>query len=515
MSRMRLSMKKLKEVYRLKFELQFSNRQAADSVKISPSTVSDYVSLFKATGHSWADVSSLNDYELEKLIFRHPESVVSLRPQPDWAAIRTQMQRKGVTLRLLWDEYKSEQPDGLGYSQFARLYRDYAKTLSPVMRFEHKAGEKTFVDYAGMTMQWIEKITGEVHTAQIFVGCLGGSSLIYAEATKSQQLLDWIESHIRMFEAFGGVSEILVPDNLKSGVIKAHLYDPDINQTYCDFAQHYNTAVFPTRAASPRDKAKAENAVLCVERRIIAACRNQTFYSLHEINEAIKIKLKSLNDKPMQRIELSRQEQFDNIEKETLKPLPQTRYELCDWKTVKVHPDYHVCINKHFYSVPHGLIGKKLEACISKSRVDLLFESVRVATHVRDDTTNRFTTIEEHMPPEHLHYRQEQKDASIERLIFWSEQMGFASKECVKKFFQTRALPQQAIRAVIGLKRLAGIYGKESFEKACEKTIKLNSYRYKIVADILKHELHQQKDRDNQTQTINNPAHFRGADYYK
>lgn len=342
-------MKKLREVFRLKFELGYSNRQIGQSVNISPGTVSEYLSLFKVCGFTWETIAKESDERLEQMIYRHPSSAGALsRPHPDWSEVRMELQKKGVTLLLLWNEYKAQYPDGLGYTQFTKLYRRYAKTLDPVMRFTHKAGEKTFVDYAGLTMEWIEPTTGEIHTAQIFVGCLGGSSLIFAEATASQSLPNWIGSHVRLFETFGGVSEILVPDNLKSGVHKAHRYDPDLNQTYHEMALHYNIAVIPTRIVSPRDKAKAESAVQCVERSIIAPLRHQTFTSLAEINQAIRIKLTELNNKPMQRIGLSRCQQFEQTEKAALKPLPSTRFELQEWRHAKVHIDYHLCVNKHF-----------------------------------------------------------------------------------------------------------------------------------------------------------------------
>lgn len=507
-------MKKLREVFRLKFELGYSNRQIGQSVNISPGTVSEYLNLFKVTGLKWEAIASESDERLEQMIYRHPSSAAGTRPHPDWSEVRVELQKKGVTLLLLWNEYKSQYPDGLGYTQFTKHYRRYAKTLDPVMRFTHKAGEKTFVDYAGLTMEWIEPETGEIHTAQIFVGCLGGSSLIFAEAAATQSLPDWIGSHVRMFEAFGGVSEILVPDNLKSGVTKAHRYDPDLNQTYHEMALHYNVAIIPTRTVSPRDKAKAESAVQCVERAIIAPLRHQTFTSLAEINQAIRIKLTELNNKPMQRIGLSRRQQFEQAEQTALKPLPSTRFELKEWRHAKVHIDYHICVNKHFYSVPYKLIGEKLEVCLSKHRLDIFHHSKRVAVHQRNDRSNQFTTLKEHMPPSHQYYREQEQDASINRLMLWAKNMGPETQATVEQFFKSRAFPQQAIRAVLGLKRLAERYGQGLFEKACQKTRLLNRYRYKTVEDLLKHGLCEEKNSANTT-TITNKAHFRGANYFK
>lgn len=511
--RNRISMKKLREVYRLKFEFSYSNRQIATSVDISAGTVYDYLRLFKVAGLDWSEVKNESDEELEQRIYRHPSTPARMRPQPDWSKIRLELQRKGVTLMLLWSEYKEQYPDGIGYTQFTKCYNRYVKTLDPVMRFIHKAGEKTLVDYAGLTMEWIEPTTSEIHKVQIFVGCLGGSSLIYAEATETQSIYDWLSAHVRMFEAFGGVTEILVPDNLKSGISKAHRYDPDVNRAYHEMALHYNIAVIPARVVRPRDKAQAESAVQAVERHIIAPLRHQTFTSLHELNSAIKTKLNMLNNKPMQRINLSRQEQFETIEKATLKPLPAQRFELQEWKKAKVHMDYHIYVNKHFYSVPHKLIGAYVDVALTQQRIEVFHNGQRVAVHPRDDSPNRFSTLESHMPQKHRAYLDEERDASVERLMNWAKTMGANVYDCVEQFFKTRYFPQQAIRAVLGLKRLSQHYGQEAFDKACQKTLKLHQYRYKTVETILKHRLYEEPKIT--TQIITQSAHVRGATYFQ
>jgi transposase len=506
-------MKKLKEVYRLKFEFNYSNRQIAASVGISAGTVYDYLNLFKVSGLDWSMVKNESDEQLEQRIFRHPSSPTRMRQLPEWSKIRLELQRKGVTLLLLWSEYKEQYPDGVGYTQFTKHYNRYVKTLDPVMRFTHKAGEKTLVDYAGLTMEWIDPGTSEIHKAQIFVGCLGGSSLIYTEATESQSLADWLGSHVRMFEAFGGVTQILVPDNLKSGISKSHRYDPDVNRAYHEMALHYNIAVIPARVIRPRDKAQAESAVQAVERHIIAPLRHQTFTSLHELNKAIKTKLVALNNKPMQRINLSRQEQFEEIEKKALKPLPEQCFELQEWKKAKVHIDYHIYVNKHFYSVPHKLIGTHVDVALTQHRIEVFHNGQRVAVHPRDDSPNRFSTIESHMPEGHRAYLDEQRDASVDRLMSWAKTMGPNAWICVEQFFKTRHFPQQAIRAVLGLKRLSQCYGQEAFDKACQKTVTLHQYRYKTVETILKHRLYEGPEIA--TKTISQSAHVRGAAYFK
>jgi transposase len=516
MSRQRTSMRKLKEVYRLKFELNYSNRVIAQSVNLSASTISDYLRLFQISGLNWSDIAGLENAELENRLYG-PAAVgsYSTRPKPEWEKIHLEMKRKGVTLQLLWREYKTQYPNGLGYTQFAKLYAAFCKTADPVMRFTHKAGEKTFVDYSGLKMEWIDSGTGEIHKAEIFVGCLGASHLIYAEATASQSLPDWIGSHVRMFEFFGGVSEMIVPDNLKSGVTKAHRYDPDINATYTLFAEHYAVAVVPTRIISPRDKAKAESGVQIVERQIIAVLRHRTFTSLAEINNAIAECLHQLNRKPMQRINLSRQEQFEQIEKAALKPLPAYRFELQEWKKAKVHIDYHICINKHFYSVPCQWIGKHVDVCLTKVRVEIFYQSQRIAMHPRNDKPNQFTTLEAHMPPHHRHYHQEQKDASIQYLSEWANQMGEVVAACIAKFFQSRIFPQHAIRAILGLKRLAKQFGNTKFEAACKETMALGRYRYQTVESILKHGLKHNPSAATKQLAAVNADHFRGPNYYQ
>lgn len=505
-------MKKLREVFRLKFEFGYSHRQISDSVGISPATVSVYLDLLKVSGLAWSDILHESDEQIEQRIFRHPAKGSS-RLHPDWAEVRLEFQKKGVTLLLLWNEYRKDNPDGLGYTQFTKYYKRYAKTLDPVMRFVHKAGEKTFVDYAGLTMEWLEPKTSEVRKAQIFVGCLGSSSLIFAEATESQSMPDWIGSHVRMFEAFGGTTKTLIPDNLKSGITKPHRYDPDINPTYHQMALHYNIAVVPARVVRPRDKAKVESAVQIVERSIIAPLRNQTFLSLHELNQAIKAKLFDLNNKPMQRIGLSRKEQYEKVERQALGPLPLDRFELQEWKKAKVHIDYHIYIDKHFYSVPYKLVGNHVDVAISQNRIEIFHQSARVAVHQRDNRPNQFTTLEAHMPSAHVAYLQEERDASIVFLTQWAKKIGPNASLCVEYFFKARHFPQQAIRAVLGLRRLAQQYGTDAFEKACEKANDLHQYRYKTVESILKHRLYEVAAPA--TKTINKLAIFRGPSYFK
>lgn len=418
---------------------------------------------------------------------------------------------------MLWREYKQQHPHGIGYTRFCSLYQNYCKTLDPVMRFIYKAGQKTFVDYSGLKMEWINLVSGEIHPAEIFVGCLGASNLIYVEATASQGLTDWIASHVRMFECFGGVTEMLIPDNLKSGVHKPHRWDPDLNPIYSSFGEHYGIAIIPARVVRPRDKAKVETAVQCVEREIIAPLRHQRFTNLFEINQAIAIKLDVLNNRPMQRIELSRKQQFEQFEKQALRPLPSYRFELQEWKKAKVHVDYHVCVLKHFYSVPYRFIGKRVDVCVTKSRIEVFYQSERIALHQRDNSPHRFTTLAEHMPTKHQRYQQALNDASMTSLLAWAKQIGPNTLACVNKFFEVRVFPQQAIRSILGLKRLAQRFGQERFENACQKTIELHRYRVQTVEAILKNDLDKKAQPEINTPSEKSecPEHFRGPDYYR
>lgn len=489
MSRKRLSMKKLKEVYRLKYELNYSHRVIAESLGISASTVSDYVRLFSISGLCWEKVKSLTPEALEEAVYQPVEFNV-MRPKPDFKKVHLELKRKGVTLLLLWKEYKNQFPEGYGYTHFCVEYQKYSRSLKPIMRLNHKAGEHCFVDYAGLTMEWIEPETGEIHTGEIFVRALGASHLIYCEATKSQTVGDFLKSHVRMFDYYGGVPEKIVPDNLRSAVSKSHRYDPDVNPNYTLLAEHYGVAILPARVRAPKDKSKAEVAVQCVEREIIAPLRHQTFTSLAEINAAIKPLLEKLNHRPMQKLKLSRYQQFLEFEKTALKPLPHYPFEYRQHKHARVHLDYHVEVDKHYYSVPCKYIQKQVDIYLTEKVIEIFYQSERIALHQRSHANSyKFTTLTEHMPPNHKAFRDELNDAEIEKLMTWARSFGEVVLECVKKFFITRPFPQQAIRAVLGLKRMHRKYGHHRFVLACQKALAHNRYRCQFIEENLKHDL--------------------------
>jgi transposase len=350
MAQERLTMRKIAEVLRLKWECQLSNRAIARSCSISHSTVSEYLRRAQEAGLSWPLPAELDEDTLYELLFpkatRNPSSRVI--PCPDWSWIHTELRKKSVTLRLLWVEYREAHPDGYGYSQFCALYREWSKHLNPSMRLSHKGGEKVFVDYAGQTVPLVDPHSGEVHETQIFIGVLGASNYTYAEAQESQQLANWIGAHVRLFAFLGGVPEIVVPDNLKAGVKHPSRYEPDLNPTYQDLAEHYGIAVIPARPRKPKDKAKVEVGVQVVERWILARLRNHTFFSLADLNRAIRELFDELNTRPMEHLERSRRELFEELDKPALGPLPEQPYEFADWKKATVNIDYHVEFDKHY-----------------------------------------------------------------------------------------------------------------------------------------------------------------------
>src|SRR5665811_300743 len=363
MAKDRLSMRKFKEVLRLKYDHHLTNRKIAKSCAISHVTVGKYLDLANCAGISWPLPDDIDDTQLEHRLYSNVPRQASGKPaMPPMEYLFKELKKKRVTLQLLWHEYKKGSPDGYQYSHFCELYNRWRKHLDVSLRQEHLAGEKLFIDYAGQTVPIFNPGTGQVEIeAQIFIATLGASNYSYVEATASQKLPDWINSHIRALEFIGGVPQILVPDNLKSGVTHPCRYEPDVNPTYLDLARHYSITVIPARPGKPKDKAKVESAVLIVERWILAALRNHHFFSLSELNRAIKEKLTEFNERLLQKLKVSRRHLFETIDKPALSPLPVHRYEYAQWKRATVNIDYHIEAEQHYYSVPHQLRGKKLD----------------------------------------------------------------------------------------------------------------------------------------------------------
>jgi len=503
-------MRKIKEVLRMKWSCGISERRIATSCRISRSTVADCIQRARAAGLSWPLPKGMNDARLEALLYPLPSPSSCQRPMPDWPQIHQEMKRKSVTLVLLWQEYKAQSPDGFQYSRFSELYRKWRGKLNVSMRQTHVAGEKMFVDYAGPTIPIVDRATGEVNQAQVFVAVLGASSYTYAEVTMTQGLPDWTSSHVRAFEFFGGVSEIVVPDNLKSGVTKPCRYDPDINPSYADLARHYGVAVIPARVRKPKDKARAEGGVLLVERWIMAALRKRTFFSLSEANAAIKELLTKLNERPFKKLPGCRRSQFDELDKPALKPLPETAYEYAQWKLVRVGIDYHVEIEGHYYSVPYQLIKQQLDARITRSTVECFHKGKRVAAHVRSDGRGH-STVAEHMPKAHKSYAQ----WTPERIIRWGRSIGEQTAIAANIIISGRRHPQQGFRACMGLMSMGKKYSNNRLEAACKRAITTNCVTYKSIKSILSTGLDQQPLPETQaSQEIPEHDNIRGSGYF-
>jgi transposase len=503
-------MRKIKEVLRL-HAAGFSDRAIAQSLQISHSTVRQYRERAAAAGLSWPLPPELGEAALEARLFPPAPSSAAERTLPEWDHIQRELRRDGVTLQLLWLEYKEAHPDGLQYSQFCARFRQWKGGVDRVLRQAHKAGEKVFVDFAGQTVEVICRETGEVRPAQIFVGVLGASNYTYAEALESQELAEWIGAHVRMYAFFGGVPHLTVPDNLKAGVRQACYYEPDLNPTYQEMAAHYGTTVLPTRVAKPKDKAKVEVGVQIVERWILARLRNHTFFSLAELNQQIRRLLDELNERPFQKIEGSRRTLFESLDRPALLPLPERRYEYAEWKKARVNIDYHIDVLGHYYSVPHTLVRAVVEVRIAQSTVEVFHDGRRVAAHVRGRRKGGFTTLAAHRPKAH----QKHLEWTPSRLIRWAEQTGPSTGRLVEQILADRPHPEQGYRACLGLLRLGQRHGADRLEAACRRALAIRGTSYRSVKSILQSGL----DRvplEGQTALALPQAHehVRGATYY-
>jgi transposase len=431
---------------------------------------------------------------------------------PSMEYLFQEFKRKGVTLLLLWYEYKKVDPEGYQYSQFCSLYRQWVKKLDVVLRQEHRAGEKLFIDYAGQTVPIVDRSTGETTEAHIFVATLGASNYTYAEATAAQDLPSWIKAHIHAFEFFQGVPEILVPDNLKVGVSKPCRYEPDINPTYLDLAQHYGTTVIPARSGKPRDKAKVESAVLVAERWILAALRNHTFFSVAEINQAISQKLEALNNRRFQKINSTRRKLFETIDKPALKPLPERPYEYAEWRKARVNIDYHIEIDHHYYSVPYQLRREQVDVRLTATTVEVLFKNQRIASHQRNYREGGFSTLTAHMPQSHRRYL----EWTPSRIIRWAGENGPKTQKLITQIMESRPHPEQGFRSCLGIMRLVKRYSPERVENACARALAIKGLSYKSVESILKNGLDQKPLMDDHTEPPNPLIHdnIRGTHYY-
>lgn len=512
----RSAMRKIKEVLRLKFEARLSHERIAAASGLSKGAVSKYVQRAISKELSWPLPGDLDENALERLLF--PQIVQREHfVHADYAYVHQELKRKGVTLQLLWEEYHGAHGErAYRYSQFCWHYQRFCDGLARSMRQTHRAGEKLFIDYSGDTVRVINAVTGEIRQAQIFIASMGASKYTYAEATWTQQLPDWIASHIRMLEYLGCVPEILTPDNLKSAIKEACRYEPEANSTYEDMARHYGCAIIPARPYKPKDKAIAETHVLVVQRWILARLRNRQFFSLPELNAAIAQLLAELNRRAFKKLPGSRASTFEAIDRPAMKSLPAQRYEYAEWLRAKVYIDYHLEADGHYYSVPHQLVGQYVHVRMTASAIECLFKGARVAGHVRSYQRGKHTTLPEHMPESHRRHMQ----WTPQRLLNWGQNIGAGTHAVVLWQLENRPHPEQGYRACLGLLNLARSYGEERLEGACRRALTIGSPTRKRILAILEAKLDQHPDlfpgADTAAPTASRShGNVRGADYFR
>jgi transposase len=493
-------MRKIKEVLRLKYHCGLSHRQIAHSCQAARSTVSEYLWRAEQAGIGWVEAEPMQDRELEERLFPEiPTALSHSRPLPDFDYIHKELKRHkkvNLTLDLLWREYREQYPEGYQYSQFCELYQRWRRKLDYCMRQDHRGGEK---------------LSGELIPTEIFVAVWGASNYTYVEASLSQELPSWIGSHVEAFEYFGCVPQIVVPDCLKSAVNRTCLYEPELNPTYADLARHYGIAVIPARPRRPRDKAKVETGVLIAKRWILAVLRHRTFYSLTELNRAIRELLERLNDRPLRKLKKSRRELFELFDRPQAGPLPEKAYEYADWEKPIVNIDYHIEVDKHYYSVPFRLLRETLHVRLTAHTMEAFHKGERVAAHPRSYLPYKHTTLTEHMPPAH----QKHLEWSPSRMIRWAAKTGPCTARLVERIMESKTHPEQGYRSCLGVLRLEKHYPQERIEAAARRALKYNTCSFRSLRNILSSGLDRlEADEDTQTSFGMTHENIRGGPYY-
>jgi len=506
-------MRQIREILRLKHQNALSVREIARSCGLPASTVGDYLRRAEAAALSWPLPEDLTEEQLlEKLLgdIEPPVASEAAKVLPDWKHLHQELRRKGVTLQLLWQEYRQTQPQGYAYSRFCELYREWEGTLDPVLRQVHVPGEKMFVDWAGQTVPIYNATDGTTSQAHLFVAVLGASNKTFTEAFPNEQLPAWIAGHCHAYTFMGGVARITVPDNPKTGVLRPCRYEPVLHRTYQEMAEHYGTVVIPARAARPRDKAKVETGVQIAERRILAVLRDQRFFSVGALNQAIVPLLTKLNEQPFQKLEGSRNSWFEALEKSQLLPLPATPFQLATWSQAKANIDYHVIVENHFYSVPYQLIHQQIDVRLTDATVELFHQGKRVAAHLRSHLPGKFTTIEEHRPKAHQKYLQ----WTPGRIVCWAGKIGPHCAKLVEHIMANRPHPEQGFRSCLGIIRLGKADGAVRLEAACKRALHFGTCSYASIKSILQNHLENQP-LEQQLQ-LQSPPHdnLRGSPYY-
>ena len=504
-------MRNIEDVLRLHAR-GLSTRRISLAAGVSKTSVIEYLRRATAAGLSWPLPNGIDEVALERLLFPPPPSAKEREAtEPNWALVHRELKRPGVTLSLLWDEYRGQHPGGFGYSAFCEHYRSWAKRLSPVMRQRHAAGERMFVDYSGVRMIITDPATGVGRPAEIFIAVMGASNMTYAEASWSQTVPDWIGAHTRAFAAFGAVPALVVSDNLKSAVIRACFYEPEINRSYAEMASHYGTAILPARPYKPRDKAKVEGAVLLVQRWIVARLRNRRFFDLEELNAAIRDEVARLNARVSRHLGASRQQLFDTLDRPAMLPLPAAPYVYADWRKATAGLDYHVRIEGHHYSVPHELVRQQLWARLTADTVEIYRAGKRVASHLRAAPGDMgATTVNDHRPASHRRHA----DVTPEKLRDQARRIGPASAILVDLILRDRPHPEQGFRSCLGILQLARNHGAERLEAACERALAINARTVTSVKSILLNRLDSRRVTPQPEAPAISHANIRGPQFF-
>lgn len=509
----RTTVKDIRSILRLSHEQGLSVREISRRLKISKTTVSTYLFRAREAGvGGWPLPPEYDeDRALERLVFGRLGRPPRDRREPDWPMVARELKRKGVTLTLLWQEYRAAHPDGYGYTWFCDRFKAFQQRTSASFRNRYEAGAVMQTDYAGHTIPVIDPGSGLIHQAQVFVAVLGASSLTFAWASLSQRLVDWIAGQTLALSYFGGVPRSIVCDNLKAAVARPLWFEPTLNATFAAMAEHYDTTILPTRSRKPRDKAKVEGAVLIVERWILARLRNRSFFSLAELNAAIAGLLEDLNNRPMRHVGQSRRELFEAIEKSALKPLPAEPFEYAEWKVAKIHPDYHVEVDRNFYSVPHRLIGRRVQVRLTRQVVEIFHNHQRVASHVRSPGRAGHITVNAHMPKAHQRYA----GITPAGLIRQAAKIGVNTAILVERMMRDRPHPEQGYRSAMGILSLARRYESARLEAACERALNINALSWSSVNAILKSGLDRARPSADPVKPAPPHGNIRGQTYYQ
>ena len=483
MARKSIVMRQVVEILRLKFQHQLSIRQIARSCHLPPSTVGDYLQRAEVAQLVWPLPEGLTELELEQRLMASPPAVnvPEVLPAPDWKFVQNELRRPNVTLRLLWQEYHRADPCGFKYSRYCELFRLWRGVLDPVLRQTHLPGEKLFVDWAGQTVPIFSSVDGTATEASVFVAALGASSKTFVRAYPDQKLASWIRAHVEAYQFYEGVPAVTVPDNPKTGVTKACRYEPILQRTYQEMAEHYGTVIVPARPQKPRDKAKVESAVQLAQRQLLAALRDLRFFSVSELNTALRPLLEQLNAQPFQKLDGSRNQWFASLDKPKLKGLPQNPYVVASWSEATVNIDYHVVVEHHYYSVPYNFIHHRLDVRLTDTTVELFEHAQRVAAHVRSFQKGKFTTLEAHRPKSH----QRHLEWTPSRMIEWAGKIGPQCATAVAQVIADRPHPEQGFRSCLGIIRLTKLHGDTRLEAACRRALHFHTVSYRSIQSIL------------------------------